>query len=89
MTIAANIEALAAKLARDYVASGLDMGDLYNSDDYGTPTDAEWDAICDRAEAIAPSIRVTAAERQLWADADWAVTAEKEAESRYFGRTYA
>lgn len=81
----AKMEKLARKLARAYAATGYDMGDLYNEHDYGTPTDAEWDAICNRAEEIAPTVRVSAPERQAWERAEREFELEVRAERLHLG----
>lgn len=72
------ISAIAIKVATDVKATGFDMGDVY--DDDWNLTDAEWDAVCDMAEALLPTVKVPASVYAAWAQADLDVRAEQRAE---------
>lgn len=73
---------IARKVAIDAKATGFDLGDLY--DDNWNLTDAEWDQVCDEAEALIPSVRVPQTVRAAWAQVERDFRAEQQAEQRAF-----
>lgn len=75
---------IARELAIDSKASGIDdLGCLYD-EDWNLDEDA-WQAVCQEAEALIPTVKVPEAVRALWAQADRDVRAEQRAEQRAFG----
>ena len=74
---------IAYDLAVNYKATGFDLGDLYD-EDWGL-TDAEWHAVCDEAEALAPTVKVPEEVRASWAQVDRDVRAEQRSERIAFG----
>lgn len=87
-----NIEKMAYELARAVKGSGdpdYDFGNFAHFlpdeayDDEGNGP--VWNAICDRAEELLPTIKVTDKERAEWAQASRDVRAECEGERRQLG----
>ena len=78
----ANQLARLMKGANDY--DGGDFAHFFDAEVYGDCS-ADWVAICDRAEALAPSVVLTSEEIQSWRDADRYVAAEAENERRQLG----
>lgn len=82
-----NIEKIATELARLMKgANDFDAGNFahFFDDDVYDDCGPIWNAICDRAEEILPSIRVTDDERARWARAEREFTACQRAEQAAF-----
>lgn len=83
-----NIEKIANELARLMKgANDFDAGDFahFFPDDVYDNCGPIWNAVCDRAEELLPTISLTDQDRASWAEADRAFAAEQRAEKIAFG----